>query len=132
MQRRSLRHPVVLAGLVLGLTLGVSHAAAPPPAGPASELSWTIQRADAPKSFFGMDDRSLRLDADGHPHIAYGGDALYYARHDVSGWHLQIVDAKLGVGADASLALDAASNPSISYLDGLNVTLNYARWTGSA
>jgi hypothetical protein len=29
-----------------------------------------------------MQPRSLALDAGGHPHIAYGGDALYHAWHD--------------------------------------------------
>ena len=65
-----------------------------------------------------MSDRSLRLDSEGHPHIAYGGKHLYYAWHDGVEWHYETVDGAYEVGMFASLALDAAGRPHISYYDG--------------
>lgn len=40
-------------------------------AGPQA-VTWTIECVDCPKLFDSMTDRSLRLDAVGRPHIAYG------------------------------------------------------------
>ena len=85
----------------------------PSPPAPASRdtahphaLLWHIERVDAPKWFEKMTDRSLALDASGHPHIAYGADHLYYAWHDGTSWHLETVDSSCGVGRYAALALD--------------------------
>ncbi len=93
--------------------------------------TWHIQRVDTPRFFQEMTDRSLRLDAQNHPHIAYGGDFLYYAWYDGTQWHSEIVDDSGGVGRYASLALDGDGNPRISYFDWTNEDLKYARWTGS-
>ena len=97
---------ILLALLVAGDTRATRSA----PALPQAE-SWTIQCVDCPKAFYEMTDRSLALDADGHPHIAYGQDRLYYAYHDGSGWQAQTVDDSPGVGSHASLALDGAGHP---------------------
>jgi hypothetical protein len=43
---------------------------------------WLTECVDCPKYFTNMTDRSLRLDAAGHPRNAYGADYLYYAWHD--------------------------------------------------
>ncbi len=40
--------------------------------------TWEIECADCPPDFVGMSDRNLRLDNDGNPNIAYGGDHLYF------------------------------------------------------
>jgi len=90
-----------------------------------------IQCVDCPRSF-GSDigKRSLRLDTNDLPHIAYGGKYLYYARHDGATWHIEIVDDTLGVGDGASLALDASGHPHISYYGYANKDLKYAHWTG--
>ena len=108
--------------------------AAPPNAGTAQGGTgqWTIHCVDCPKQFSDMTDRSLRLDAAGHPHIAYGGEHLYYAWHDGVNWHYETVDDSPGVGTHASLALDADGRPHISYYDRTNSDLKYALWTGSA
>ena len=82
---------------------------------PAEADGWVIECADCPKQFWGMTDRSLRLDAGWHPHIAYGRDHLYYAWHDGVSWHYEMVDDSPGVGDDASLALDEGDYPHISY-----------------
>ncbi len=74
-----------------------------------------------------MGDRSLRVDAAGRPHIAYGGDHLYYAWHDGTAWHFETADAAPGVGQYASLALDGAGQPHIAYYDSVARDLRYAR-----
>jgi hypothetical protein len=101
--------------------------------GPQLQATWTIwrdQTVDAPKRF-SISPHSLRLDASGRPHLAYGGDHLYYAWQDDVGWHLETVDAADGVGDYASLALDSTGAPHISYYDRLNGDLKYAFWNGS-
>jgi hypothetical protein len=76
---------------------------------------WHIECVDCPKQFWAMTDRSLRLDGEGYPHIAYGENHLYYAWHDEIQWHYETVDQSSGVGEYASLALDRLSRPHISY-----------------
>ena len=110
--------------LVLGLLLGLLLVVMVSAADPAEQEQWVIECADCPKQFGGMDSRSLRLDADGHPHIAYGGDHLYYAWYDGTSWHYETADESSGVGGDASLDLDGAGYPHISYWDELNGALS--------
>jgi hypothetical protein len=81
--------------------------------------AWTFDCVDCPKQF-GITERSLRLDAAGHPHVAYGGDHLYYAWYDV-------VDEAPAVGRGASLALDGSGQPHIAYRDDSDSTIRYAR-----
>jgi hypothetical protein len=78
-----------------------------------------------------MGQHSLRLDAAGRPRIAYGGDHLYYAWYDGAAWHTETADNAPSVGRYASLALDAAGYPHISYYDLANKDLKYTRWTGT-
>ena len=121
----------------LGLVLVVMLAAGLLPAAPVARTSaqplgpWEITCVDCPKRFGTLTDRGLRLDAQGHPHIAYGGDHLYYATHDGSAWHYETVDSSSLVGSSASLALDSAGHPYISYYDGLNRDLKVAFRDGS-
>lgn len=88
--------------------------------------TWDTQQVDNRDFNLG---RGLCLDAQGHPHIAYGGSHLYYAWYDGISWRQETVDDTLGVGGNASLALDAAGNPHIAY-NGLG-SIKYAHWTGS-
>jgi hypothetical protein len=81
----------------------------------AEAYDWEIEVVEYSKFFSHMTDRSLRLDAQGHPHIAYGEDGLYYAFHDDLTWHFEIVDSSYGVGQYASLVLDESGYPHISY-----------------
>jgi PKD repeat protein len=78
-----------------------------------------------------MTDRSLKLDAAGHPHIAYGENYLYYAWHDGADWHYETVDDSPDVGAAASLVVDGDGYPHISYYDDANDALKYAYRDGS-
>lgn len=132
---------VAVVGLALMLAGGLSWGGArstaraqPARSTAQSQTSnvWHIARVDAPKYFRYMTDRSLRLDAAGHPHIAYGSDNLYYAWHDSSAWLIQTVDGTWGVSTYTSLGLGASSHPHISYYDSTNGALKYAHWTGSA
>jgi hypothetical protein len=92
----------------------------------AGSRTWVIEGVDCPKQFSAMADRSLRLDADGHPHIAYGEDHLYYAWHDGSSWHPETADSSYLVGKHASLDLDQEGHPHISYYDETAHDLKYA------
>lgn len=91
---------------------------------------WHFECIECTKQFQGAVGRNLQLDSDGHPHIVYGGDHLYYAWHDGLEWHYETVDNALGVGGAAALALDAAGHPHISYAS-TTEGLKYAYWTGS-
>ncbi len=78
------------------------------------------------KKFEDVGDRSLALDAAGHPHIAFGSDHLYHAWNDGAGWLTETVDRAEDVGRFASLALDSSGHAHISYYDQNNHDLKYA------
>ncbi len=86
---------------------------------------------------------SIALDDNGYPHISYSYfDAtnydLKYVRWTGSAWdgltssNPDTVDTSGNVGIYTSIALDDNGYPHISYFDGTNYDLKYARWTGSA
>jgi len=123
--------------LLAGLLAALSRAA--PASASASETtrfarpdlsaqpeSWRIECADCPHQFAESTDRMLRLDGNSLPHMAYGRDHLYYAWYDGTQWHSEIADPAASVGEEASLALDPAGKPHISYLDTFNGNLKYA------
>ncbi len=62
------------------------------PRGPASPEAWewVRERVDAPRWFLAGPE-SLAVDGAGHPHLAYGGDALYYTWYDGTIWHYEVV-----------------------------------------
>ena len=99
---------------------------------PIPTSNWDIQPVDAPSQFTNMEDRGLVLDASGYPHIAYGSDHLYYAWHDGTRWHYEVVDPAPLVGEYASLQLDTLGYPHISYYDAKNGDLKYAHFDGAA
>jgi hypothetical protein len=96
------------------------------------DATWEFERIHAPKMFSQMSDRCLALDSDGHPHIAYGEDFLYYASHDGTSWNLETVDHAIGVGWHANLALDEHDRPHIVYYDALNLRIRYAYHDGTS
>jgi hypothetical protein len=123
---------VLLALLPLS---GLVTASSPAPSGAAlaatSPANWRYQLVDGPKIFSAMGPRSLAIDAAlggiaGYPHIAYGGDHLYYAWQDGSGWHREVADSSPGVGAYASLALDAEGSAHVAYYDSIEHRAMYA------
>ncbi len=92
----------------------------------ASSDAWKIEAVDAPKYFSNSSSRAIAIDAHNYPHIAYGGDHLYYAYFHGSKWIYETVDASPGVGSDASIALDSSGKVHISYFDYSNKDLMYA------
>jgi Tol biopolymer transport system component len=92
--------------------------------------SWLIEDVDCEHHARRMDDRSLRLDAAGRPHIAYGGQQLHHAWRDGS-WHVETVDSSAGVGSYASLGLDRSGYAHISYRDNGSASLKYAYQDGA-
>ncbi len=81
-----------------------------------SNGNWQIECVDCPKELAVAGERALRLDPNGHLYLAYGGDHLYYAYHDGADWHIETIDHTMYVGAMATLALDEAGHPHVTYL----------------
>ncbi len=102
-------------------------------AGLAAVRRWDIWDVGDARWFEDMGSHYMRLDGAGfYPSMAYGGHHLYYARYTDAVWQTEIVDSADDVGAGASLALDRAGNPHISYCDQAHNTLKYSYWTGMA
>ncbi len=118
---------LALAGMLNGQYLVGS---APVPS-PAATITWEIETVDGPRHFIRLRDRTLRIDSAGHPHLAFGGDALYYAHAEAAGWRIEVVDDNPGAGEYAALALDQANQPHIRYYDWRNGALKYAHRTAS-
>ncbi len=97
----------------------------------AAPMIWTTQRVNPQRMFINMGDHSLRLDSTGKAHVAYGGDRLYYASYDGANWSVETVDVSDNVGQYASLFIDSANHPHISYYDAHYGALKYARNLGS-
>ncbi len=116
---------IIVAVTILSTVIPVQSA------GATDYREWTRECVDCPKFIGGMRDHSLELDASENPVTAYGMDHLYYARYDGSGWITETVDESPATGGFASLALDTAFNPHISYQDGMTSDLKYAHKTGS-
>ncbi|MBI4655579.1 MAG: T9SS type A sorting domain-containing protein [Elusimicrobia bacterium] len=74
---------------------------------------------------------SMKLNASGNPCISYCHRSSYlkYAKWSGVSWSTETV-AELGgsAGCHSSLALDFEGNPHISYHDGANRDLKYAKW----
>lgn len=91
-----------------------------------SGTTWATEYLDEPRFFFHLSSRAIAVDANNHPHIAYGGDHLYYSYHDGESWHYETVDSSFDVGDAAAIALDASGHVHISYTDNYNRDLKYA------
>jgi hypothetical protein len=93
----------------------------------AATRTWAIQTLVAPHLYApGPDAWRLRLDSDDNPHIAYGGDGLYYASYD-GAWHIEAVNQDQA--SSVSLALDSLGRPHIAYV--VEWDLKYVWWTGA-
>lgn len=95
---------------------------------PKQPSDWQFECVDCPPQFRSLTEHSLRYDAQGRPHIAFGGNFLYHAWHDGQKWQTEIVDDRVGFGFEgASLVLDADGRARISYwAGGYQETLRYA------
>jgi uncharacterized repeat protein (TIGR01451 family) len=126
MARKSLHSaPRLLQALLLGV-LSPVLALLPGRAVAAGGQDWTVECVDCPK-VFATTSEALQIDAAGRPHIAYGGDHLYYAWYDGMSWQKEVVDDSLRVGTGASLALDGAGVAHVAYWDERNRALLYAK-----
>jgi hypothetical protein len=77
---------------------------------------WMVERIAPSVRFQHMSDRSLAVDAAGRPHLVYGLYDLFYAWHDGTKWHQEVLaTTSLNSGAYVSIALDPAGNPHIAY-----------------
>ncbi len=95
--------------------------------------TWITECIDCPRYFDRMSPRSAQLDSSGRPHVAFGGDHLYYSYMDAGGnWLSDVVDNAPQVGLYATLGLDSADHPHIIYLDEDNHALKYAFYNGTA
>jgi hypothetical protein len=91
-----------------------------------AQNEWAFELVDNGKMFDMMSEQSLIVDAEGHSHIAYGEDFLYYARFDGVTWHHETADTTPLVGYYASMALGPRGYPHISYRDHERCRLKYA------
>jgi hypothetical protein len=94
--------------------------------GIAQDSAWKIECVDCPRRIGGMAEHSLRVDADGYPHLAYGYDHLYYAWSDGTSWYSDTVDVDDKGAFSTSLALDSSGNAHISYSGWANGNLKFA------
>ncbi len=89
--------------------------------------SWTTETVDAEdKDFTDFYQRAIAIDGFDHPHIAYGGNHLYYAHFSGIEWQYETVDNSQQVGGYASIAIDSNNKVHISYHDNTNYDLKYA------
>jgi len=111
--------------MAVALLLGWMTGTVPLRSTMADGPTWQIETVDSTgdTGFF----TSIKLDADGHPHISYtDGSNCRYASYNGASWQTETVGAG---GSATSLALDFSGYPLIAYCGG---GLHYARWTGSA
>jgi hypothetical protein len=88
--------------------------------------AWTSSAIDAPKTFTNFYPRAITVDANGYPHIAYGGDNLYHAYFNGSVWNYEIADNSPGVGEYAAISLDSSNHAHICYRGSGSQWLLYA------
>jgi hypothetical protein len=93
---------------------------------------WVIECVDCPRYFDNLTNRSAVLDANELPHVAYGGDHLYYGYLDGDGeWQSEVVDVSARVGFSTAMVLDSNGHPHILYRDSSNSRYKYASYDGA-
>lgn len=92
---------------------------------------WSVECIDCPPDleFNSLTERSLAVDDDGHLHVAYGRNKLFYSAYDGTAWRHEVIDTFAGL--NPSLALDASGRAHISYFTYEEMAVRYAHQTGS-
>jgi hypothetical protein len=89
--------------------------------------NWEASTIHLPEKYFtDSSPRAIAVDSAGRPHIAYGGDKLYYAFLEGGSWKVQTVDDARQTGSFAAVAVNPAGEVHISYYDRDNRRLRYA------
>jgi len=102
-------------------------AAPPAPSAGLRALTWQIESVDQSRRFSSFGNRSVQFDGYLRPHVAYGGNHLFYATWASEGnWQAETADAAVDVGTHSSLAVTASGQPHISYYDARHHTLKHA------
>jgi uncharacterized repeat protein (TIGR01451 family) len=116
----------MIGGVILAGILGVHLAVCP------ANAQWAVEEVDAPKNFGdgGWLQGTIAVDSSNRPHVAYGGDHLYYAYRNAAGWHVETIDDAPGVGATPAIAIDGSGVVHVVYV-GLN-KVKYARGNAGA
>jgi hypothetical protein len=97
---------------------GLSHA-----------FDWEVSMIEPGKWFDNMGSRSLVIDSNDRPQIAYGGRDLYNAWYDGSKWQTMVVDTGPGLNRHAAIALPPGSSSTcIGYIDEPNGHVKCAQW----
>jgi hypothetical protein len=121
----------IIAIFMLGVLLSPFSAVNANPTIPTEPNSpyhlWKYKPIDQSKKFSALNEHSLKLDSNDHPHLTYGGNQLFYAWFDSAAWQYEIVDSSANSGLDASLLLDQNDFVYIGYLNtSWPQTVNYA------
>ncbi len=117
--------------LIVLLSLSLAHGtAAQGPRPGISSTPWTSEWADYSRQFR-PGPEGLALDTAGYPHLAYGGNALFYTWYDGAFWQTQLPDVEPVTDGAAALALDGNDRPGIAYCNATAEQLKYASYDGS-
>ncbi|MDT8306535.1 MAG: hypothetical protein RRC07_11420 [Anaerolineae bacterium] len=130
MEHGSFRGRATFVGFLLFIWVGatVLTARATPDTAPAAP-DWVFECAACPHNFYDLGPRSAQIDAAGMTHVVYGGEALYHAWQSETGWQVEVVEDRLGVGSQAGLVIDGDGTLHIFYLDEAAQSLRHASGT---
>lgn len=83
------------------------------------QSTWRFETIFSSKQFSDAGPHWLAMDSMGYPHLAYGGNALYYAWFDGKAWHYDTASSENGSGKYPDLILDSNNSPHIIHAKGL-------------
>lgn len=105
---------ILLAHIIVALLSSSCSSASQPD---HVESTWLFDTIFQPRTITPAGQHWLATDSKGYPHLAYGGDQLYYAWFDGAAWHNEIADSSPGAGQYTQLLLDANDLPHIVHRD---------------
>ncbi|MCL4262554.1 MAG: hypothetical protein KJ069_05040 [Anaerolineae bacterium] len=88
---------------------------------------WDTHCVECPDSVGQIyNDRILRLDSDGNPHVVYGSRELYHSWHDGSQWQRELIDVSAQHFEYMAFALDTQDRPTAGYYDTADRSMKFA------